>query len=172
MKNLIRTALVVAVVAACSESPLAPVPTVNLGTCTNLATPAAARQIAHTFAQGVQIYRWDGNTWALMSPAAVLTADEAGTETVGIHYQGPTWEGIAGSKVTAVGAANCTPDANSIPWLLLNATATGEAGVFAGTAFIHRVNTVGGRAPTAAGTSVGQMTSVPYTAEYFFYAAQ
>jgi hypothetical protein len=90
MKGLVYTAALLTIVAACSDvSPLAPVPSVNLGTCTNLQTPAGARQIAHTFAQGVQTYRWDGNAWVLMTPSAVLTADAAGTQTVGIHYQGP-----------------------------------------------------------------------------------
>ena len=40
---------------------------------------------------------------------------------------------------------------------------------FAGTTFIHRVNTVGGKAPAQAGTFVGQVAAVPYTADYFFY---
>ena len=42
-------------------------------------------------------------------------------------------------------------------------------GVFAGTTHIHRVNTVGGRAPTTPGSAVGALTSVAYTTEYFFY---
>jgi len=38
--------------------------------------------------------------------------------------------------------------------------------------FIQRVNTVGGNAPAAAGTFVGEETRVPYSAEYLFYRAQ
>ena len=174
MKNTMVKALfaafTVAAGAACSDdAPLAPAPTVNLGTCTNLAVPANAVQTSHVFATGVQIYRWDGNAWVLMSPSAVLTSDAAGKSTVGIHYQGPTWEGISGSRVTATAAANCTPDANAIPWLLLNATTTQAPGVFAGATHIQRVNTVGGRAPATPGASVGALTSVSYKAEYFFY---
>ena len=101
----------------------------------------------------------------------MLTADYAGRETVGIHYSGPTWEGIAGSKVTATVANTCTVDANAIPWLSLTATAEPTPGVFAGTTFIQRVHTTGGKAPTTAGTT-GQVKSVPYTAQYFFYAPE
>ena len=169
MKARYITAMLAALAVACSDDPLSPIPTANLGTCTNLQAEAGAQQIAHVFATGVQIYRWDGNVWTLMSPAAVLTSDAAGSRTVGLHYQGPTWEGIAGSKVTATGAATCTPDPNAVAWLLLNATATNEAGIFAGATQIQRVNTVGGKAPATGGTSVGQLVSVPYSAEYFFY---
>jgi len=37
--------------------------------------------------------------------------------------------------------------------------------------FVQRVNTVGGKAPGTAGTTVGQVDNVPYTAEYYFYSA-
>lgn len=156
---------------ACNDDTLAPLPIVapNLGSCANLQVPGNVPIAARTFATGVQIYRWDGATWGLMSPSAVLTSDEAHRATIGVHYQGPTWEALDGSKVTATAAANCTPDANAIPWLLLNATATNAPGVFAGVTHVHRVNTVGGRAPATAGASVGALTSVAYTTEYFFY---
>ena len=45
-------------------------------------------------------------------------------------------------------------------------------GIFARTTYIQRVNTVGGRAPSTAGTSNGQIVRVPYTAEYYFYREQ
>ena len=156
---------------ACSDDAISPAPLVapNLGTCTNLQVPGNVQIATRTFATGVQIYRWDGGLWVLMSPSAVLTSDSAHTRTVGVHYQGPTWEGLDGSKVTATAAANCTPDAGSIAWLLLNATATSAPGVFNGVTHIHRVNTVGGRPPATAGASVGALVSVAYTTEYFFY---
>jgi hypothetical protein len=37
--------------------------------------------------------------------------------------------------------------------------------------FIQRVNTVGGNAPTDPGNFPGEVTRVPYTADYFFYRA-
>jgi hypothetical protein len=172
MKKIFAAAASAALLAACSvESITSPVPEVNLGICTNLQAPAGLRAISRVFATGVQVYRYDGNAWVQITPSAVLTADYEGRETVGIHYSGPTWEGIAGSKVTATVANTCTVDAGSIPWLSLNATPEATPGVFAGTTFIQRVHTTGGKAPTVAGTT-GQVKSVPYTAQYFFYAPQ
>jgi len=55
--------------------------------------------------------------------------------------------------------------------LLLRATSTSSRGVFAGVAYILRVNTIGGTAPVEAGTFVGEEMQVPYTAEYYFYRA-
>lgn len=177
MDNAFRrwiAALVAAACSGCADSPVAPLPLTpaNLGSCTNLAVPANVKVSARVFATGVQIYRWDGAAWGLISPSAVLTSDEAHRNTVGVHYQGPAWEALDGSKVTATAAANCTPDATAIPWLLLNATATATPGVFAGTTHIQRVNTVGGRAPTTPGAAVGALTSVAYSTEYFFYKPQ
>jgi hypothetical protein len=60
-------------------------------------------------------------------------------------------------------------DTNSIPWLLLSAASNEGPGIFADTTFIHRVNTVGGKAPSTDGTFVGQVARVPYNADYFFY---
>jgi len=62
-----------------------------------------------------------------------------------------------------------TVDTNAISWLRLTALNPEGPGVFAGTTFIQRVNTTGGKAPSANGTFVGQVARIPYTADYFFY---
>ena len=67
--------------------------------------------------------------------------------------------------------AACTPDPNSIPWLKLGAITSIGPGIFANVTFVQRVNTVGGKAPTAPGVNVGDLADVPYTAEYVFYRA-
>jgi hypothetical protein len=56
----------------------------------------------------------------------------------------------------------------------LNAVPTNTVGpgIFARTTYIQRVNTKGGLAPTAPGTSIGAIAEVPYTAEYYFYRAR
>jgi hypothetical protein len=141
----------------------------TLGSCTNLQVPSSATLALHTYATGVQIYRWNDTTWSLVSPSAVLTTDAAGASSLGVHYAGPTWQAVSGSKVTGAVAERCTPSANAIPWLLLNATASVDAGVFQGVKYIQRVNTTGGLAPGAPGKTIGEITSVSYTAEYFFY---
>ena len=119
----------------------------------------------------MQVYRWDGASWVFVEPSAVLYADAGEHGVVGTHYAGPTWESNSGSKVVAAVDERCTPDANSIPWLLLHAVSAEGPGVFGRTAFIQRVNTVGGKAPAAGGSAVGEIARVPYTAEYFFYRA-
>src|SRR5215208_7158279 len=106
-------AAAVALAACSSENILAPEATVNLGTCTNLQAPAGTTQLARVFAKGVQVYRFDGQAWVQVTPSAVLTSDSAGRSTVGLHYSGPTWEGISGGKVVGTPAGSCTPDANA-----------------------------------------------------------
>jgi hypothetical protein len=121
----------------------------------------------HGFGVGVQIYTWSGSAWTGPVPEAMLFD---GNGVVAIHFAGPTWESNSGSKV--VGAAvqpTVTVDTNAIPWVRLRAVHTEGPGIFADTTFIQRVNTTGGRAPSANGAFVGQVARVPYTADYFFY---
>jgi len=121
----------------------------------------------HGYAIGVQIYTWNGSSWGSAVPEAILYDEEG--EIVAIHYGGPTWESNSGSKVVGVVAApRVTVDPDAIPWLLLAATPEGP-GVLAPTKYIQRVNTVGGKAPSAPGGFVGQVARVPYAADYFFF---
>lgn len=145
---------------------------VDLGACQNLQVPAGNKLALRVFAEGVQIYHWDGTTWSFDGPLAVLSADAAGRSTVGTHYSGPTWESVSGSKVVGTLLERCTPDPNAIAWLLLGAASTEGPGVFHRVTFIQRVNTVGGNAPSDPGSSVGEEVRVPYTTEYLFYREQ
>ena len=196
-RNLLRRSLIVAasaLIAACAgEAPLSPTSpaplaaaadrdsvatglaagvgrrAVDLGTCTNLQSPAGSKLAFHVYATGVQIYRWSGTSWVFVAPSAVLSADAGGHSTVGTHYAGPTWESNSGSKVVGTVFDRCTASTSAIQWLSLTAVSSDGPGIFDGVTFIQRVNTVGGLAPTSPGTVVGQMVSVPYTAEYYFY---
>jgi hypothetical protein len=141
----------------------------DLGDCQELQVPAGSKVVFHAFAVGVQIYRWDGTSWNFVAPEAVLFADAGDHGEVGIHYAGPTWESVSGSKVVGMVLERCTPDPDAIPWLLLGAVSNEGPGIFARVTFIQRVNTVGGKAPTEPGDFQGEEASVPYTAEYFFY---
>ena len=143
--------------------------TPDLGPCDSLRTPSGRTVAFHAFANGVQIYRWDGAGWAFVAPEAVLTADAGGNGVVGTHYAGPTWESNSGSKVVAAVAKRCPAGAANIPWLLLRATSNAGPGIFERTTLIQRLHTVGGVAPAAPGATVGEIARVPYTAEYFFY---
>ncbi len=144
----------------------------DLGDCPELQVPAGHKLAFHVFAAGVQIYRWNGTSWIFVAPEAVLFAGAGGHRVVGIHYAGPTWESASGSKVVASVRASCTPDPDAIPWLLLKAVSTEGPGIFDHVTYLQRLNTVGGRAPTAPGDFPGQVARVPYTADYAFYQAR
>jgi hypothetical protein len=140
--------------------------------CGVVQVPAGNKPSFHTYASGVQIYRWSGTAWTFVAPAANLFADANFRGRVGTHYGGPTWESNSGSLVVAAREDGCTPEPTAIPWLLLKTVSTEGNGIFANTTYIQRVNTAGGLAPTTAGSSVGAEARVPYTAEYYFYRAE
>jgi hypothetical protein len=147
--------------------------TPDLGDCQNLRVPEGHRVAFVTYAEGVQIYRWNGTSWAFVAPEAVLySGDEEDDEVVGIHYAGPTWESNSGSMVRGAVVDRCTPDASAIPWLLLRAVSSEGPGIFHRVTFIQRLYTAGGVAPAAPGDFVGEEARVPYTTWYFFYRQQ
>ena len=134
---------------------------------TTIAVPEGNKVHFHGFGMGVQIYTWNGSSWGSAVPEAVLFNAEG---IVAIHFAGPTWESNSGSRVVgALPPLSVTMDTNAIPWLRLTALNPEGPGIFANTTFIQRVNTTGGKAPSADGTFVGQVARVPYTADYFFF---
>jgi len=141
----------------------------DVGDFEELQVDAGHKVAFYTYAEGVQIYRWNGASWVFVGPEAVLFAEGPGV--VGIHYGGPTWESNSGSKVVGTVLERC-PQPDSIPWLKLAAASNQAPGIFQGVTFIQRVNTVGGNAPIAAGSFVGEEARVPYAADYFFYRKQ
>ena len=143
----------------------------DLGDCQNLDVPGGNKVAFHVYADGVQIYRWNGTSWIFVAPEAVLFADAGGNGVVGIHYAGPTWESVSGSKVAGMVLERCPADPDAIPWLLLGTVFKEGPGIFHRVTFIQRVHTVGGNAPTDPGDFPGEVERVPYTAEYFFYRA-
>src|SRR2546422_7566089 len=100
--------------------------------CDSLQIPAGNTLTFHAYAIGVQIYKWNGTAWVFVAPSAILYADPGYNGQVAIHYAGPTWESISGSKVVGKRLAGCTPDTNSIPWLKLVAGSSQGPGVFGG----------------------------------------
>src|SRR5688572_16525313 len=139
--------------------------------CDSLNVPAGNRISGHVYAKGVQIYRWNGTSWAFVAPEATLYADPCFNGEVGTHYAGPTWEAEDGSKVVAARFADCLPDRGAIPWLRLDAVSSSPQGRFGRITHVLRVNTIGGTAPATAGAFVGDEARVPYTTEYYFYRA-
>jgi hypothetical protein len=181
MKVKCAFALVILFVAACLASTSIPVagadnnnrdPELPSPACDKIQTPVGHKVSFRTFAVGVQRYRWNGVSWDFVEPVATLYSDAGYHGKVGTHYAGPTWESNSGSKVVAARVEGCSPNSNAIPWLLLRAVSTDGPGIFSSVAYIHRVNTVGGVAPTAPGASIGAIIDVPYTTEYYFYSAR
>jgi hypothetical protein len=134
-----------------------------------LQVPGGNKVAFWAYAEGVQIYRWNGTEWAFVGPEAVLYANGVEGEPIAIHYGGPTWESASGSKVVAAVEERATVDADSIPWLRLKATSSEGPGILDGVTYILRVNTEGGLAPTEPGGFVGEEARVPYVADYYFY---
>jgi hypothetical protein len=143
----------------------------ELGDCEELTVPAGNKVSRKLYAEGIQIYRWNGTSWIFVAPEANLYANSKNKGLVGAHYGGPTWESNSGSKVVATVLERCTPNTNAIPWLLLEAVSSEGPGTFDDVTFIQRVYTVGGLAPTVPGDFPGQEVQVPYTAQYYFYRA-
>jgi hypothetical protein len=164
---------IAALVVGCAASQVGTTPVVP----ENLRAPAGQVLSLEAQATGVQIYECTANKtdparfeWLFKAPEADLF-DSAGRK-IGKHYAGPTWESNDESKVQGeVKARDDGPDANALPWLLLNAKSHSGKGVFGQTQSIQRVRTVGGKAP-AQGCSreqAGQVARVPYRATYYFY---
>lgn len=142
------------------------------GICDSVQVPPGNKVAFHAYALGVQIYKWNGASWVFVAPEATLYASHNYRGKVGTHYAGPTWESNSGSNVIGRRLAGCSVDSTAVDWLLLEAISTDGPGVFNGTTYIQRVNTVGGKAPTIPGGFVGAEARVPYTAEYYFYRAE
>src|SRR5689334_6099730 len=64
----------------------------DLGDCPQLQVGEGNKVTLSAHATGVQIYRWNGTSWAFVAPEAVLFADDGDHGVVAIHYAGPTWE--------------------------------------------------------------------------------
>jgi len=75
--------------------------------------------------------------------------------------------------VTGKAVANApSPDADSVPWLLLTAISRNGDGVLSRATSIQRINTKGGKAPASGcdAAHVGQEARAPYSADYVFFA--
>ena len=140
--------------------------------CEALEPDSNERVAFKVYAEGFQVYSWNGSAWVLVRPDAVLYASSNYRGKVGTHYGGPTWESNSGSYVKGANPVRCTPDPDSIQWLKLEARETGGSGIFAGVTHIQRVNTSGGKAPSEPGAFIGDEARIPYTTEYYFYKLQ
>src|SRR5215217_6522628 len=67
----------------------------ELGSCDRLRAPEGSSFAYHVYAKGVQIYRWDGQSWLPVGPAAELFANAGGKGLVGTHFAGPRWQSVS-----------------------------------------------------------------------------
>jgi len=137
--------------------------------------PAKEQLLLQVHAKGDQVYTCKSDagqfTLTLKAPDAQLF-DKDG-KAFGKHFAGPSWEASDGSRVTGKAIANApSPDADSIPWLLVNILSHDGSGVLSRATTIQRLNTKGGKAPASGcdASHVGQEVRVPYSADYLFYA--
>jgi hypothetical protein len=142
-----------------------------------LKVPDGEKLVLQAHATGYQIYTCKGQgegapKWELKAPDAQLH-DKKGA-VIGQHFAGPTWKHKDGSEVKGKASAHVdSPDANSIPWLLVAAVGHSGEGVFAKVSSIQRINTQGGKAPAASECSAasdGKEAKASYSADYRFYA--
>jgi len=140
-----------------------------------LHAPANEQLLLQVHAKGDQVYTCkEGVTqfaWTLKAPDAQLL-DKDG-KPFGKHFAGPSWEASDGSRVTGKAVATApSPDADSIPWLLVNIVNHEGTGALSRATSIQRLNTKGGKAPASGcdAAHAGQEVRVPYSADYLFYA--
>jgi len=139
--------------------------------------PAGEEVVLQAHASGSQIYVCQPGTdgklaWTLKAPEAELR-DQQGA-LIGRHFGGPTWQDTDGSGVTGKAVAKVdSPDADSIPWLLVSATGHTGDGVLSHITSIQRIHTRGGLPPPAADCNAAKQNlevKSSYTADYYFYA--
>jgi len=143
-----------------------------------ITAPAGEQVMFRARASGAQIYVCgrgaDGKSqWTLKAPEAELRDDQGAL--IGHHAGGPSWRHQDGSEVSGKAVARVeSPDADSIPWLLVTAVSHEGNGAFTRVTSIQRINTLGGQPPPAATCDPlkhkGKEARVPYRADYYFYA--
>ena len=140
-----------------------------------LQPPAGEQVLLQVHAKGDQVYvcKADGGQtgWTLKGPDAQLF--DQGGKPFGKHFAGPSWQASDGSMVTGKAVANApSPDADSVPWLLLTVISRSGDGVLSGATSIQRINTKGGKAPASGcdAAHAGQETRASYSADYVFFA--
>src|SRR5882724_3144349 len=137
------------------------------------APPPSQHPILTVTGKGVQIYTCQqsptGPQWALKAPEAALI--DASGNPLGTHGAGPIWKSNDGSTVKGeLLQKSASPEATSIPWLLLKGVNPSGSGIMTHVEFIRRSDTHGGAAPTTGcdAQHLNAVSRVPYTATYTF----
>jgi len=147
-------------------------------TAQNSTTPPPTQHpILTVTGKGAQIYTCQqsptGPQWVLQAPDAKLI--DASGKPIGTHGAGPIWKSNDGSTVKGeLLQKSPSPEATSIPWLLLKAVNPSGSGIMTRVEFIRRSDTHGGASPTTGCDTqhLNAVSRVPYTATYTFYSAK
>jgi hypothetical protein len=138
--------------------------------------PPTQHPILNVTGKGVQIYICQqaaaGPQWVFQAPEATLI--DASGKPIGAHGAGPIWKSNDGSTVKGELLQNsASPEATSIPWLLLKAASPSGSGIMARVEYIRRSDTHGGASPASGcdAQHLNAVSRVPYTATYTFYSA-
>ncbi|MGH3974408.1 MAG: DUF3455 domain-containing protein [Pseudonocardiaceae bacterium] len=137
------------------------------------------RLLASRIGVGVQVYDHDpaSGKWTFREPQANLYDIGTGVQH-GVHFAGPYWTDVDGSRVKAKvsGETNAPIDSErNIKWLRLEAVEKfgSNDDVLSQVTFIQRVLTLGGQPPSTQQPTEGCATlSVPYTALYLFWGSK
>jgi Protein of unknown function (DUF3455) len=141
-----------------------------------LQPPEGEKLLFTVHAEGNQVYtcKADGSqfAWTLKAPDADLF--DVDGKFFGKHSAGPSWTASRdSSRVIGKAVANASsPDADSIPWLLVHVVSHEGNGVLSRATSIQRLNTKGGKAATSGcdANHLDQEFRSPYTADYLFFA--
>jgi len=129
-------------------------------------------------ARGAQVYECkpdpsDPNVfrWTFTRPDALLYD---GTTELARHVSSNQWESSTErGSITGFLAAIQDAGRGNLPWARYRTAPADAAGMFASVSTILRVNTSGGIAPAAGCDALhtGESTSVPFSADFYFYKA-
>jgi Protein of unknown function (DUF3455) len=138
--------------------------------------PPSQHPILTVTGKGVQIFTCRqsaaGPQWVFQAPEATLI--DASGNPIGTHGAGPIWKSKDGSTVKGeLLQKSASPDATSIPWLLLKAVSPSGSGIMTRVEYIRRSDTQGGSSPATGcdAQHLSAISRVPYTATYTFYSA-
>lgn len=141
--------------------------------------------LLHAAGNGTQNYQCqlvttDGGSayeWVFVGPQADLS--DCMSTKIGSHFASdagatrPEWQTVDGTYVIGKKLTQFIPDggASAVPWLLLQEVDHGGTGTLAQAAYVQRLNTQGGIAPTTTcdATNVGASSMVTYGADYYFF---
>ncbi len=141
--------------------------------------PTGHTRVATYYAVGVQKYKAkliagsvpEAYEWSFVAPLADLY--DVTNAKKGIHNAGPCWALSAADSIFAqhFSPARTAPadDPESIDWLLLKPKAgTTPTGIFSNVAYIQRIATKGGKAPSTPPSQLNETVDVKYKAVYRF----